>query len=396
MKEYRLSDLFNKPISGEWGSDPKSERDKTVGVLRSTNFSNDIRFKLDSNIVRRVIEKDKIDKKKLLLGDIIIEKSGGSPTQPVGRVLYYDLQDEDNLCNNFTSILRPKENVKPKYLAFLLQILYERGQVLKYQNKTTGIINLQLNKYLTNTKVQLPPFQIQENIVNILDKAQKLIDYRKEQISYLDKLIQSIFYEMFGDPVTNPMNWKVEHLSNFGEWRSGGTPSRSITDYYKGDIPWVSSGELNEMYIQDTVEHITEKAIAESATKTILPGSLLLGMYDTAALKSSITKSTMTCNQAIAFSKLDDSICNTKFVYWYIQIGKDHFRRMQRGVRQKNLNLSMIKMIPVFHSPLSLQNSFVDKTSEIEVQRKAMISSLKRMQENFSCLKQKAFKGELT
>ena len=85
--EYKIEDLLVEQISGEWGSEPLE--DTGVYVIRTANFLNTGKINYD-NIVKRQIEPRKIEKKALQYGDIIIEKSGGSPTQPVGRVVYFD------------------------------------------------------------------------------------------------------------------------------------------------------------------------------------------------------------------------------------------------------------------------------------------------------------------
>ena len=158
--------------------------------------------------------------------------------------------------------------------------------------------------------IQYPSLPRQQEIAQILDKANALIERRREQLRELDSLAESLFYTMFGDPVTNPMGWEKKKLGELGHWQSGGTPSRKNIEYFKGDIPWVTSGELNDLYIDNSIELITNDAILNSNTKLIPVGSLLLGMYDTAALKSSITKRELTCNQAIAYSNLNNTICN--------------------------------------------------------------------------------------
>ena len=142
MKQYRLDEIFEKPISGEWGNE-LSENKIGVKVIRTTNFTNKGMLDL-KDVVERDIDTIKYDKKRLRCGDIIIEKSGGSPNQPVGRVVIFEKNMENYFCNNFTSILRPKEGFNSKYLLYMLMNLYMQKKVLKFQNKTTGIINLKL------------------------------------------------------------------------------------------------------------------------------------------------------------------------------------------------------------------------------------------------------------
>ena len=171
---------------------------------------------------------------------------------------------------------------------------------------------------------------------------------------------------MFGDPVLNPMRLPKVELGKLGDWKTGGTPSRSNNDYFNGDIPWLSSGELNNIYCFSSAEMITELAIKESSAKIIEKGSLLLGMYDTAALKSTINMIECSCNQAIAYAKLDESLVNTVYIYYCIQIGKEFYKSQQRGVRQKNLNLSMVKGLEVLMPDLELQNQFADFIKQVD------------------------------
>ena len=190
--QYKLTDLFNKPISGEWGTEIKNDQ-KGVKVIRTTNFTN--RGVLDlNNVVERNIDINKHKEKILKNGDIIIEKSGGSPTKPVGRVVIFEENNnEQYLCNNFTAILRPRLEIIPKFALYMMQNLYNKNKVLKFQNKTTGIINLKLNDYLNSTNVYVPDLKKQNKIVEVLDKIQELIYKRKTQIESLDELVKSKF-----------------------------------------------------------------------------------------------------------------------------------------------------------------------------------------------------------
>ncbi|KEI98679.1 restriction endonuclease subunit S [Clostridium botulinum] len=260
------------------------------------------------------------------------------------------------------------------------------------QGSAVGVITKEM---LNDIIIPVVTLSEQNRIVTILDKAQSLINKRKTQIEALDELVKSRFIEMFGDPVKNPMKLPKTPLSNIGQWKTGGTPSRSNSEYYNGNIPWLSSGELNNIYCFNSDEMITELAIKESSAKIIEKGSLLLGMYDTAALKSTINMIECSCNQAIAYAKLDENLVNTIYVYYCIQIGKDFYKSQQRGVRQKNLNLSMVKELEILMPELKLQNQFADFVNQGNTLKFEMEKSLKELEDNFNSLMQKAFKGEL-
>lgn len=235
----------------------------------------------------------------------------------------------------------------------------------------------------------------QNQISNNLNNIGKLTNFRKEQIQAYDDLIESLFFEMFGNPNYEYNRFNIIKLGDLGSWKSGGTPKRSNKNYFTGDIPWITSGELNDIFIHDSFEHINEEAIENSSAKLVPIGSLLLGMYDSAGLKSSISSKVLTTNQAIAFSKLDDDICNTIFVYFCIQLMRDKLLKKQRGVRQKNFNLSMIKEISIPIPPIEIQKKFADYVIKIEEEKKKLRASLDELEILFDGLMQNAFSGNL-
>ena len=217
----RLHKVFADKISGEWGDDDPTG--DGVSIIRTANFNND--GKIDfSNLVTRLIQKDardekgkvikysngktkkevdykKLEEKKLLDSDIIIEKSGGGIGTPVGRVVFFESHnDKIYLSNNFTQTLRVNPNTAvPKYIFYYLKYLYKRGNVLKYQNQTTGLFNLKLEKYLQE-EILLPEQSKQFAIVAQLDTIQELIDTRIKSIELLDKCKIALYLFKKGIP----------------------------------------------------------------------------------------------------------------------------------------------------------------------------------------------------
>lgn len=318
--------------------------------------------------------------------DVLIARYGAS----VGKILT-GLKGAYNVAIMKTI---PDEKVLlKKYLYYYLNST-EFQQIIK--NVGSRAAQAGFNKEdLADIEIYLPKIEAQKKIVKVLEKAEKALEKRKEAIKLLDELIKSKFIEMFGDPVKNQKKLPKVELARVGEWKTGGTPSRSNNEYYNGNISWLSSGELNNMYCFNSVEMITELAIKESSAKIIEKGSLLLGMYDTAALKSTINMIECSCNQAIAYSKLDEKLVNTIYVYYCIQIGKDFYKSQQRGVRQKNLNLSMIKGLEILMPDLRSQNQFANFVNQVDKLKFEMEKSLEEMENNFNSLMQRAFKGEL-
>ncbi|MGV9013531.1 MAG: restriction endonuclease subunit S [Flavobacteriales bacterium] len=218
MKRSFICDLIEKPISGEWGIEPTNGH--AIGVIRNANFTNEGVLDL-SDIAYREISAKKIAQKSLKRGDIIIEKSGGSPTQPVGRVVYYDRPDGEMMFSNFTAAIRAKAGVDPRFLYYMLWATHLFKTTQAYQNKTTGIANLQLTRYIEEVEIPSPPLPTQRRIAAILDKAQALVANDRRTLAVYDQLAKSLFLEMFGDPVRNERGWETVEVADIGNARLG-------------------------------------------------------------------------------------------------------------------------------------------------------------------------------
>ena len=203
----KLIDITGKALSGEWGID--DETGDGVPVLRTTNFTNEgvVNY---NDVITRTITKKNIDQKFLRKGDIIIEKSGGSDKFPVGRVIYFDGDENTYLFNNFTGLLRVKDKKiwNSKYVFYSLFANYRRGGTRAFENKTTGIHNLKTDDFVSRFDIYELPIKEQNLICEKLDKIYNIIKLRRQELLILDDLIKARFVEMFGDPYVNPLKWK--------------------------------------------------------------------------------------------------------------------------------------------------------------------------------------------
>ncbi|RXJ77870.1 hypothetical protein CRV03_02550 [Arcobacter sp. F155] len=385
--------IFN-PISGEWGKDIDDADKNKRYVLRTTNFTNIGKLKLD-DIAERYIEPKVFDKKRLEYGDIIIEKSGGSDTIPVGRVVYFNIKDNNYTCNNFTSIIRCKDSLNSKYLFYSLYFNHKKGITSYYQNKTTGIRNLQLKRYI-DTTILIPPLQQQEKIVKVLDLTSNLIEKQKELLEKYDLFLKSKFIEMFGDPIKNPMEWETEKLGKLADWKGGGTPSRKKPEYFDGDIPWITTISLGKIYIneEDAVEFITNEAVNNSATKIIPKNSIIIGTR-VGVGKVSINKSELCTNQDImSMTNISTNLSNI-FLYFFINYYNDFLKSQQRGATIQGITGPVLKDLDTILPPIELQNKFASIVEKCETIKEKENQKLKQLEDLHNSLMQKAFKGEI-
>jgi type I restriction enzyme S subunit len=394
IKKVFLNDIIEKPITGEWGDEGNS-----VKVLRTTNFTNEGRLDF-SKVVLRDIEKKKVDSKRLIKGDIIIEKSGGSPTQPVGRVVYFEAEGT-YLTNNFTAVLRPiKEQVYPKYLHYILFTNHKFGFTSAYQNKTTGIINLQLSKYVDGLQIPLPPLSVQQKIAAILDAADELRQKDKALVAKYDELTQALFLDMFGDPVSNPKGWEIMYLEDVSDEivdcphstppyidKITEFPCIRTTELKNGNIDWSKMKYLDENSYLNRVKRLVPEA-----------GDIVYGREGTfgeAAIippncKMSLGQRVMLFrpNKEIVTSTFLHSIVRSKSVY-------NQALKVNIGATVGHVNVKDVKKFRLIVPSLVLQNQFGEGVKAIEEQKSIAQKSALKSEELFNSLLQQAFNGEL-
>ena len=161
-----LKDLCEN-INGLWKG--KKEPFVNVGVIRNANFTKD--FKLDySNIEYIDVEQRTFAKRHLENGDLIVEKSGGSDNNPVGRTILYEGKSGVFSFSNFTMALRTRNNdiVLSKFLYYYILAKYQKGDMRLMQTQTTGLRNLILDKFLS-MPIHLPPLSEQKRIIDRIE-----------------------------------------------------------------------------------------------------------------------------------------------------------------------------------------------------------------------------------
>ena len=167
-------------INGLWKG--KKEPFVNVGVIRNANFTKD--FKLDySNIEYINVEERAFSQRHLLKGDLIVEKSGGSDNNPVGRAILYEGENRFFSFSNFTMVLRVKDKnvVSSKFLYYYILSKYQKGVMRSMQTQTTGLHNLILDKYLA-MPLYLPPYSEQKRIINRIEGIFNTLDTIMESL----------------------------------------------------------------------------------------------------------------------------------------------------------------------------------------------------------------------
>lgn len=296
-------------------------------------------------------------------------------------------------------VLRSSDALLPEYLFYFLSQNRIREDGAKVMTGAVGHKRVP-NEFVESQKIILPPLPEQKRIVAILDEAfagiSQAVFNAEKNLTNARELFESYLNGVF---TRKGEGWMEKRLSELSEVQSGGTPLKSKPEYWGGDIAWYSSGELNSMITNVPERTITHDGLNNSNAKLFPKGSLLIGMYDTAALKMSILDRDAAFNQAISGMKPEEGI-DLKFVLHSVNAIKSDILSLRRGVRQKNLSLGKIKDIVIAVPDITKQKHIVNKLSTIEKEVSRLESiyqqKLTALTELKQSILQKAFAGELT
>lgn len=389
MEKMKLGEIVENTISGEWGTEEKRD-ENDIFVIRTADFCNDGRINY-SNIIKRNIAKRKIEEKSLKIGDIIVEKSGGTDKNPVGRVVLFDKENCKCLANNFTQVLRIKKEHYYKFIFYQLFYKYKSGGTLQMFNKTTGIQNLQMKLYI-NQELNVCDKKEQIKISNLLDKVQEIVDTRKKQIEELDELIKSQFVEMFENK-----NFEKKSLNEISVIKGEYGLGASAGEFVEGQPRYVRITDIQENGRLDN-QSLASPKNEKNIDKYILKyGDVLFARTGATVGKTyKYNENDGYCVYAgycIRF-RLDLKICNPDYIFIYTKTDnyKKWVENKQRVVAQPNINAKEYGndlKIPI--PPIELQNKFAEFVKQIDKQKFEIQKSLEETQKLQESLMNKYF-----
>lgn len=387
----KLIEITGKALSGEWGTD--DEIGNGIPVLRTTNFTNE-GFIDYRDVVTRHIDKKNIDEKYLRPGDIIIEKSGGSDKQPVGRVVYFEGPESTYMFNNFTGLLRVKEQKKwfPKYIFYSLYYNYYKGGTKIYENKTTGLHNLKMDSYISRYDVLEKDYGEQIRICERIDKINRLIQLHKEEIIELEKITKSRFVELFVGK-----NYDIVKAGSIiKEMRNGVSPSTSGGHFEKVlTLSAITQGKFDDKAWKEgffTDCPSTEKRITEddfyicrgNGNKSLVG----MGVY---ALGN---RPDLVFPDTVIAAHIDTERMVLPYL-WIMWQQPEVRKQLESGARTTNgtykINQKVISKIKIICPPINEQEVFADFIKQVDKSKSVIQKSLDELEILKKSLMQKYF-----
>lgn len=294
-------------------------------------------------------------------GSTIIGRKG-----TINRPLYVD-KDFWNVDTAFG--LSPKAGIAPRFLFYLCKSI----NWLKY-NKSTTLPSL-VKSDLLQIPISVPGLAGQQRIVDELDLLSDIIDKKKAQLRDLDALTQSIFYEMFGDPIANEKGWRFCALKDVSDIVGGSTPKTNVEEYWGGTYNWVTPAELHgERYQGSTERKISDLAV-EKTNLTLLPVGTVLLSSRAPIGKVAITTEPMYCNQGFKNLICSESL-NNEYVCQALKCKTEYLQSLGTGATFKEISKKTTENIKIAVPPIALQTEFAKKVVAIEAQKRVVCESL--------------------
>jgi type I restriction enzyme S subunit len=292
---------------------------------------------------------------------------------------------------NLAKVTSDKKKIDLKYLHYWL-ISPHTVSYLKRSASKTAQPALSLKK-IKDIPIPLPSLSIQKKIAAVLDKADRLRQLRKTAIEKLDQLTQSVFLDMFGDPVTNPKGWDVVKVIDVCDCI---VPGRDKPKSFTGSIPWITTDDLEPLDITCESKKkmgLTAQEINNVRGKIIPSGSILMTCVGKLGI-TSIAGKNIVINQQLHSFQCSSNIEN-EFLQYVLPFKKNYMYKMSTLTTVPYMNKTVCNSIPIILPPINLQKQFKWIVGKIRQKRKKMLIAEDKHIKLLNSLIKQAFNGEL-
>ena len=308
--------------------------------------------------------------------------------------------------NNHAHILRSLfGDTGNRYLLHYLNSFNYAG----YVNGTTRLKLTQAN--MDTIPIPLPPLAEQQRIVDRIESLFAKLDEAKEKaqavVDSFETRKAAILHKAFTGELTKKWRksantrWAYKKIKDCCKLGSGGTPSRKVPDFYKGDIPWIKTGEIEWNDIYDTEEKITQSAIDNSSARCYKPGVVLVAMYGMGVTrgKASILRVQAATNQAVCVLEPQSALLYNRYLLYYFMRNYWDIREKAVGENQLNLSLTIIKELNIEIPPIDEQMEVVQILDDLFAKEQQAKESAEVVLDQIDLMKKsilaRAFRGEL-
>jgi len=315
------------------------------------------------------------DKYFVISGDLLVSWSA-----TLGAFIWNG--EKSVLNQHIFKVVENQKIIDKLYLYYIIQTKIEEMKTRVHGSTMTHIIK----KDFDSIEIPIPPLPVQKRIVAILERAERLKEKRQKTNEETGKIIQSLFYEMFGDPVKNEKGWDVKALKDVCEIIMGQSPmGESYNSNKKGISFFQGKAEFGEKYPL-VKKWTTEPAKFAELNDTLMSVRAPVGTVNMCNIKCCIGRGL----SAIRPTKL-----NKEYLFRFLQSSEKRIEAKGTGSTFKAISGKDLKSLDIPVPPISLQNQFASLVEKIESIKANQTQSTEDINMLFDALMQKAFSGGL-
>jgi type I restriction enzyme, S subunit len=299
-------------------------------------------------------------------------------------------------------VLRARNGNAPRFLFHWLQAKPTRLRAIAFMGGSAGQQRVQQDFFINYRVPAIEPTK-QLRIAYVLDTIDEAIAKSEAVIAKLKQVRAGMLHDLLSygldehgrlrDPIAHPeqfkesplgripREWDVNPISVFCDSYAGGTPSRGMSSFFGGDIPWVKSGEVNLETICTTEETLTQAGFNASSAKWIPEGTPLIAMYGATAGQVTWLSIRATCNQAVLAIVPFEEQANSRFVFWYLRRVAPQIVKLATGSGQPNLSKGIIDRTNIA-LPKSLQEQalIAERIDSLVELQKSEMDNLRKLE----------------
>lgn len=285
----------------------------------------------------------------------------------------------DLFVNQAINAIIPFKEFNEDYIYYVTRYAVLPQLKIYDSGTTSGRENISKSSFSNIRLFVEEDYLTQQKIASILSAYDSLIENNTKRIKLLEQMAENLYKEWFvrfrfpgyeNVEMENglPKGWKRTKLTKEYKTSSGGTPSRSVPEYYEnGNIPWIKTGELQDCILTETEECITEEAVKHSSAKLFPKGTLLMAMYGVNIGKLAISDIEATCNQACCVI-VPKRIESKYYLFYYMKSIRDYLLSISFGAAQQNLSQELIKGLKIVIPADDIRIAFEQKIKSIYAQ----------------------------
>ncbi len=398
-EEWKVVPLDNKYIefqNGLWKG--KKEPYIKVRVLRNTNFKNDGTIDFE-DVAELDVEQRNFKNREIIKDDIILERSGGGPTQPVGRVVFFEREDQFMYSfSNFTSRIRISDKliIFPKFLFYFLLDFYNQGKTNDIQNRTTGIRNLDFSRY-KQIPIPLPPLPEQQKIAAVLSAVQEVKEKTEAVIAATKALKKSMMKHIFTyGPVSPeetenvllketeigpvPKDWEVVRLGEVAENR------KETIDPKKEEITYVGLEHINSG--ENRLKKYGNSKEIKSSKSKFYKNDILYAKLRPYLDKGILAEFEGICSTDILVIQHNKELVNPQYLTYFLHMPNflNFATKSMTGVNHPRTSWSVLKIFKLPLPSLPIQQKIASILSAIDAKIEAEENKKKALEELFKSL----------